>query len=49
MADEACFTETYDVLDQHGQADDPAAWAAIERVRQELAELGEQTGRRGNE
>ncbi len=46
MADEECFTEQYDVLDEQGLADDPAAWAAIEQVREELAEFGRRTGKR---
>lgn len=38
------WTYTHDALAEDGLEDDPKAWAAIERVRAELAELGRQLG-----
>lgn len=38
------WTYTHDALAETGHEDDPKAWAAIERVRAELAEYGRQLG-----
>lgn len=38
------WTYTHDALAEDGLEDDPKAWAAIERVRAELAEYGRQLG-----
>lgn len=38
------WTYTHDALAETGHEDDPKAWAAIERVRAELAEYGRQRG-----